>query len=126
MQARVPEPPIALAILGPTGSGKTALAFALKLELSVVREILTREDVPVWEPSAASPAMTTGKVTPELLSAFCRRLDLLDTAKDAVFLSGLIQREIIYRILQSPEGARLRAKTTNGEQSHRTAQAIAG
>jgi len=41
------------------------------------------------------------------------------------FLSGLIQREIIYRILQSAEGARLRAIATLGEQSHRTAKAIA-
>ena len=37
----------------------------------------------------------------------------------------MIQREIIYRILQGAEGARLRAITTLGEQSHRTAKAIA-
>jgi AraC-like DNA-binding protein len=37
----------------------------------------------------------------------------------------LIQREIIYRILRSAEGARLRAIATLGEQSHRTAKAIA-
>jgi AraC-like DNA-binding protein len=52
-------------------------------------------------------------------------MDLLETPKDATFLSGLVQREIIYRILQRPEGARLRAITTYGEQSNRTAQAIA-
>jgi AraC-like DNA-binding protein len=52
-------------------------------------------------------------------------VDLLDTPQDIPFLSGLIQREIIYRILQSAEGARLRAIATLGEQSHRTAKAIA-
>jgi transcriptional regulator GlxA family with amidase domain len=41
------------------------------------------------------------------------------------FLSGLIQREIIYRILQAPAGARLRAIATLGDQSQRTAKAIA-
>jgi len=52
-------------------------------------------------------------------------MDLLDTPLDIPFLSGLIQREIIYRILRGPEGARLRAIATLGDQSHRTAKAIA-
>lgn len=104
---------------------RPALAMALKLELPVVREVLLRDDMPTWEGPASSPAMTTGEVTEELLSAFNRLIDLLATPKDIPFLSTLIQREIIYRILQRPEGARLRAITTHGEQSHRTAQAIA-
>jgi transcriptional regulator GlxA family with amidase domain len=69
--------------------------------------------------------MTTGEVTMDLLSACCRLLDLLDTPEDIPFLSGLIQREMIYRILRGVEGARLRAIATLGEQSHRTAKAIA-
>lgn len=52
-------------------------------------------------------------------------MDLLDTPRDIPFLSSLIQREIIYRILRGAEGARLRAIATLGEQSHRTAKAIA-
>jgi AraC-like DNA-binding protein len=49
---------------------------------------------------------------------------LLDNPQDIPFLSGLIQREIIYRILRGPEGARLRAIATSGDQSHRAAKAI--
>jgi AraC-like DNA-binding protein len=104
---------------------RPAIAFALKLDLPVVRELLLREDVPIYEAPADSPAMTTGAVTAELLGACCRMVDLLGTPKDIPFLSGLIHREIVYRVLQSPEGARLRAITTHGEQSHRTAQAVA-
>ena len=52
-------------------------------------------------------------------------MDLLNRPEDIPFLSGLIQREIIYRILRGPEGARLRAIVTHGDQSHRTAKAIA-
>lgn len=63
--------------------------------------------------------------SPELRSACCRLVDLLETPQDIPFLSGLIQREIIYRILRGPEGARLRAIATKGDQSHRTAKAIA-
>lgn len=69
--------------------------------------------------------MATGEVTVEFLRACCRLIDLLDTPQDITFLSGLIQREIVYRILRSAEGARLRATSTLGDRSHRTAKAIA-
>jgi hypothetical protein len=54
-------------------------------------------------------------------------------AKGAARASGLRHHltifdaawEIIYRVLRSPEGARLRAISTLGDQSHRTAKAVA-
>ncbi len=101
------------------------LAMSLKLEMPVIRELLSREEIQVAEAPSDSPAMATGEVTVEFLSACCRLMDLLDTPQDIPFLSGLIQREIIYRILRGPEGARLRAIATLGDQSHRTAKAIA-
>jgi AraC-like DNA-binding protein len=54
-----------------------------------------------------------------------RLLDLLDTPEDIPFLSPLIQREIAYRILRTPQGERLRAIATRGDLSNRTARAIA-
>ncbi len=101
------------------------LAMALKLEMPVVRELLSREELPAPEAQSDNPAMATGEVTAELLDACCRLVDLLDAPRDIPFLSGLVQREIIYRILRGPEGARLRAIATLGDQSHRTAKAIA-
>ena len=101
------------------------LALSLKLEMPVVRELLSREEIQVAEAPSDSPGMATGETTVEFLSACCRLVDLLDTPRDIPFLSGLIQREIIYRILRGAEGARLRAIATLGEQSHRTAKAIA-
>jgi AraC-like DNA-binding protein len=101
------------------------LAMSLKLQMPVIRELLSHEEIHVCETPADSPAMATGEVTPEFLGACCRLVDLLNTPKDIPFLSGLIQREIIYRILRGPEGARLRAIATLGDQSHRTAKAIA-
>jgi AraC-like DNA-binding protein len=101
------------------------LALSLKLEMPVVRELLSRDEIQVAEAPSDSPAMATGETTVEFLSACCRLVDLLDTPQDIPFLSGLIQREIIYRILRSAEGARLRAIATLGDQSHRTAKAIA-
>lgn len=101
------------------------LAMSLKLEMPVIRELLSREEIQKVEAPSNTPAMATGEVTVEFLGACCRLVDLLDTPRDIPFLSGLIQREIIYRILRGPEGARLRAIATLGDQSHRTAKAIA-
>ena len=101
------------------------LCFVLKLEVPVVRELLSREEIHGHEAASDSPAMATGETTAELLSACCRLVELLDHPRDIPFLSSLIQREIIYRILQAPAGARLRAIATLGDQSQRTAKAIA-
>ena len=95
----------------------------LKLEMPVVRELLSHEEIPLM--SSDSPAMATGDITTELLDACCRLVELLEHPQDIPFLSGLIQREIIYRILQAPAGARLRSIATLGDQSQRTAKAIA-
>ena len=87
---------------------------------------LSREEIQCTETPSTQPwRWRLGETTAELLDACCRLVDLLNTPQDIPFLSGLIQREIIYRILRGPEGARLRAIATLGDQSHRTAKAIA-
>ncbi len=101
------------------------LALLLKLEMPVVRELLSREEIQVSEAPSGSPGMATGETTPEFLSACCRLVDLLNAPQDIPVLSGLLQREIVYRILRSAVGARLRAIATLGDQSQRTARAIA-
>jgi AraC-type transcriptional regulator N-terminus len=100
------------------------LCFVFKLEMPVVRELLSREEIQTPKAPSDNPAMATGETTAELLDACCRLVDLLSTPQDIPFLGGLIQREIIYRILRGPEGALLRSITTFGDQSHRTAKAI--
>ena len=101
------------------------LALTIKLDMSVVREILGREEIHVAESPSGTPAMSTGVTTREFLSACCRLVDLLTSPQDIPFLGGLILREIIYRVLRGPAGARLRAIATLGDQSHRTAKAVA-
>jgi AraC-like DNA-binding protein len=101
------------------------LALVLKLEMPVVREILSQEEFIVPEVSFGARGMAVGKTPIELLSACCRLLDLLDTPQDIPFLGSLMQREIIYRVLRGPLGKHLRAIATLGEQSNRTAKAVA-
>jgi AraC-like DNA-binding protein len=101
------------------------LAMSLKLDISIVREFLTRDEFHTTNTLPENPAMAIAPVTPQLLGAWYRLLDLLSNPEDIPSLSGLIEREIMYRILRGPEGARLKAIATLGDQSHRTAKAIA-
>lgn len=101
------------------------LALSLKLQMPVVRELLSREEISVGTQAEKGPAIAMGELTVELLDSFCRLMRLLDQPREIDFLHGLIEREIIFRVLQGPEGARLRAIATLGDQSQRTAKAIA-
>jgi AraC-like DNA-binding protein len=101
------------------------LALRLALEMPMVREIISREDLPELSVSSQARGIAVGKITVELLSACLRLIDLLDTPEDIPFLSNMVQREIVYRLLRGPQGVRLRAIATSGDQSHRTAKAIA-
>jgi AraC-like DNA-binding protein len=101
------------------------LSLLLKLDMAVVREILSQEEFRTPDGSSHARGITIGKTTVDLLQPCCRLLDLLDVPEDIPFLSNLIQREIVYRLLRGPHGERLRAIATMGDQSHRTARAIA-
>jgi AraC-like DNA-binding protein len=101
------------------------LAMLLGLDMPTVGEVLSREDLPEPEGSSHRRGITVGETTPGLLGACVRLIEILDTPEDIPFLSPLIQREIVYRVLRTPQGERLRAIATRGDLSHRTARAIA-
>ena len=96
----------------------------LNLDMPLVREILSQQEFHLREESAEARGMAIGVTSVELLDACTRLVDLLDTPQDISFLASLIEREIIYRLLRTPQGAHLRAIATLGEQSHRTAKAV--
>jgi AraC-like DNA-binding protein len=100
------------------------LGLILKLEMAAVRKILSQQEFHLGEESADARAMAVGVTSVELLDACSRLVSLLNAPQDIPFLSGLIQREIVFRLLRSPQGKNLRAIATLGEQSHRTAKAV--
>ncbi len=101
------------------------LGLLLKLDMPEVRKILSEQELPLPDEASGARGMAVGVTPVELLDACSRLMDLLAAPRDIPFLGGLIQREIIYRLLQSPQGQHLRAIATSGEQSHRTAKAVA-
>ena len=77
------------------------LSMLLRLEMSIVREILSRGDLPEPAGSSQRRGVAVGYAAPGLLQACDRLIELLDTPEDVPFLSHLIQREIIYRVLRT-------------------------
>jgi AraC-like DNA-binding protein len=101
------------------------LSMFLRLDMPTVREIISREELPPIETPVPSRGLAVGETTVGLLGACARLIALLETPEDIPFLSHLIQGEIVYRILRTPQGERLRSIATTGDLSHRTARAIA-
>lgn len=105
-------------------STKPLLSFVLKLDMAMVREILGQGEFHDRQASSRDCGIAVGDATEELLKPCYRLLELLDVPQDIPFLSSLILREIVYRLLKGPKGERLRAIATLGDQSHNTAKAI--
>jgi AraC-like DNA-binding protein len=101
------------------------LSMHLRLDMPTVREVLSRDDLPEPEPSSQRRGLAVGRTTVGLLDACIRLINLLDAPEDIPFLSHLLQREIVYRILRTPQADRLRAIATSGDLSQRTTRAIA-
>jgi AraC-like DNA-binding protein len=100
------------------------LAFFLKLDMGVVREVVHSEELHVRTPIGGVAGIVLGEITNELLAPCLRMVELLATPEDVPFFSNLLQREIIYRLLRGTQGHRLRSVATLGDQSHKTAKAI--
>ena len=76
------------------------------------------------------PSRPTGRglyvepIDPLMLDALLRLTRLLDTPKDIAMLAPLIRREILYRLLRSPQGHRLYQIASENSQNHRVSRAI--
>ena len=68
--------------------------------------------------------VAVGTLTPDMLSAFIRLINLLSTPQDIAVLAPLIIKEIFYRLLISPQGERLKQIVTMGTTGHRIIRAI--
>ena len=87
--------------------GAPALAMALVLRPAVVAELALRASASRFARSGNS-AMSTGEASAELLDATVRLLRLVDRPSDAAVLAPMIEREIIWVLLNGPQGATIR------------------
>jgi len=103
---------------------KPYLGLVLDLDLRTLAELMVDSALPAPQTQQQGHAMATGRLTPELLDAFKRLVDLIDSPGDIPILAPIIKREIFYRLLVGEQKMRLRQMATAGSQGNRIAQAI--
>jgi AraC-like DNA-binding protein len=87
--------------------GAPSLAMALVLRPAVVAELVLQSSAGRSVRSGGS-AMSTGEASLELLDAVARMLRLLDRPADAAVLAPMIEREIIWVLLNGAQGDTIR------------------
>ena len=103
---------------------KPYLGLRLKFDPREIAQMMLDSHLPSPRIQQSSRGMATGKITYPLLNAFTRLIDLLDNTEDIPILAPIIHKEILYRLLISDQGTRLRQIATAGSQSHQIARAI--
>jgi len=103
---------------------KPWLGLMLKLDPREIARLMVDSNLPSPRARQAGRGMAVSEVSLPLLDAFQRLIDLLDAPDDIPVLAPLIQREILYRLLMSEQGPRLRQIGATGSQSRQIARAI--
>lgn len=103
---------------------KPYLGLSLKFDLKELSQLMADSNLPPPRTQQSSRGMATGVMTPALVSAVNRLIDLLASEQDIPILAPVIQKEIIYRLLVGDQGERLRQIAATGSQSQQIARAI--
>ncbi|WNJ81800.1 AraC family transcriptional regulator [Cedecea neteri] len=103
---------------------KPYLSILIKLDLQIVRELITEIDLLDIDPAATFSGLATGPSTDDLFEDSIRLLTLLSTPKDIPIMRNIILRGMFYRVLTSPAGSRLREIVSAGSNSNRIASAV--
>ncbi|WP_117170104.1 AraC family transcriptional regulator [Paraliobacillus sediminis] len=100
--------------------------LALKLEFTPnqIVEVLTDPAIQVGKKKKAKRAMYVSKVQSTLLDAVIRLIRLLETPKHIPILAPLFTKEILYWILQGPNGYALEQMAIEGSNGNRIREVI--
>lgn len=78
------------------------LAIGFALNVPAIAALLIEH-----EPAVAGERFKTAAVSEEMLDAWRRMMRLLDRPQDIPVMAPMLEREILYRLLQGPQGAKL-------------------
>ena len=113
----------AVGTVWPAASGAPYLAVALTLQPATVADLIA--DLPKIARSEKTEAeFAVCAVTPDLMDAWVRLLRLMQRPADIPALAPAYEREILYRVLQGPQGTMLRDIATPDSASARVSLAI--
>ena len=100
------------------------LCLVLKLSPATIAEMVTEAESAKTPLPPPSRGLFLQPSSVEMLDAAIRLVKLLDAPHDIPLLAPLIEREILYRVLCSPQGAMLRHIGIADSQGQRVAKAI--
>jgi AraC-like DNA-binding protein len=103
---------------------KPYLALKLELEATQIASVMVESGVAPGRNDASVKSMDVSVLQEDLLDAFVRLISLLDNADDYRVVAPMVIREIIYRVLKSEQGARLRQMAVFGGHTHRITKAV--
>lgn len=103
---------------------KPYLGIILKLDPYVLAKLMLEAHIPFKHSTKDKKGLAVGELPHELTDAFVRLLQLIQTPDDIPILSPLIIKEILYRLLMSPQGDRLKRIAATGTNGHRIIKAI--
>jgi AraC-like DNA-binding protein len=103
---------------------KPYLAFKLELDTKEIASLMLQAELaePGERPSSRGLFLT--RTSPSMLDAVLRLLRLLESPADIPALAPLAEREVLYRLLKSEEGWRVRQMATVHTQAQRIGKAI--
>ncbi len=84
------------------------LCCKIDLDIAALTELVMAERGTA-QPPAQAPLLAVYPGDPDLVDAACRLVRLLDRPESIATLAPLIERELLYRLLNGPHGAILRA-----------------
>lgn len=91
----------------PSATGEPYLAVSLTLDPTILATLLADLPKPAGRVGQEN-GFSVAAVTPELIDAWVRMLRLMERPQDITALAPAYEREILYRVLQGPQGWMLR------------------
>lgn len=100
------------------------LAILLKLNLALLPELLAENKFELLQENNEIRAQQIVQATAPILQAVTRLIKLIDTPEDAPFIAPLIQKEILYYLLRSNDGARQQLLASQHPQCRQISHAL--
>lgn len=100
------------------------LCFRLDVDPVLVGDIVVQSGIEIPKAQRGECGLYLASTTAELLDAVLRLMRLADKPSDSELLAPLAVREILFRVLKSPEGQRLASVASGESHAGRIAKAI--
>jgi AraC-like DNA-binding protein len=104
--------------------GSPCTSIVIELDRNLLAQLALEMPNPPYHAGPASRGILVQALEADMLDAFLRLAELLDTPERLAVIGPMIVKEIHYRLLTGPNGYQLRSFHTHGSQSNQVAQAI--